>query len=119
MAENAQDRYLASGIIGDMRGGKRVVYVGLSVEGRALFDELGRTLQADEVKRMSRANGSDYIDHTSGGRFSFVSTGRNSLRGYQADVVVTTRKFLDSLSMDRRADFVAHVALARGELVAV
>jgi hypothetical protein len=68
--------------------GRRILVVGINgMDVRASLDECRLRLDADEVSRVSTANGAERIDFMSGGRIVFRSYQGRGHRGVSVDTV--------------------------------
>jgi hypothetical protein len=76
------NRYVAQGLLNDMRSGKTVIYVGDNQkQAREAFLQCCERRQDGETVR----RGDEQISHPGGGRVRFLS--HRTLRGFRGDVV--------------------------------
>ena len=80
------NRYALQGITSDAEKGKRIVAVMPRAEVREALAGV-ESLGGEAVARVTRANGAERIDFTSGGSVAFAASRTGALRGAVADVV--------------------------------
>ncbi|TCJ28752.1 hypothetical protein E0W80_04430 [Microbacterium sp. PI-1] len=82
------NRYVAAGMVEEAMQGRHIMVVGINGRDvRASFDECRSRLDADEVSRVSSANGAERIELMSGGRIVFRSYQGRGHRGVSVDTV--------------------------------
>lgn len=105
------NRYVADGMLADMRDGGRVLYLGTSrTSAREVLGVLAEHTLADE--KVYRAHGAERIESPSGG-FIKLHSMASSVRGMSVDVVV-----LDGDPTERQMEEIA-VLFTTGELIRI
>lgn len=105
------NRYAAAGMVGEAAQGRRILVVGINgMDVRSSLGECRSRLDADEVSRVSTANGAERIDFMSGGCIVFRSYQGRGHRGVSVDTVCLDAGVDRELSTDRWASISACVA---------
>ena len=105
------NRYVADGMLADMREGKRVLYLGMSRNiAREVLGVLAENANTGLGEKVRRAHGAERIDSPTGGFIKLQSVG-SSGRGMSVDVVV-----LDGEPTMRQWEDIA-VLVSTGELI--
>lgn len=84
------NRYVADGIINDLKAGKSVTITAPSMRrARFCFMEISARLEHDpQVKKILRGNGAEKVVFTNGATLQFLSANKDNLDNHETDVLV-------------------------------